>query len=134
MKTITEIKAKRSFAGPGMYGYDAEATVVDETGKEVYVHVNAYDSFRHYTVQKESIWDFMAGNVEVDTNDMEKMPFFGDPDFDEKLKELDGDEPDGNDTKRIEEYGRLSDAKGSEYYKVFEALNKSIALMEKGVE
>ena len=104
MKTINEIKAAKSFAGPGEWAIDAEATVFDtETGKELYVHVNDYDMFRHYTVSETSIYEFMTG---------------------------DGDDPGAVFT---EEYGKFSDAKGSEYYKVFDTLNKVITRLAKGL-
>ena len=59
---------------------------------------------RHYTVSKTSIYDFMTGNAE-DPNAI----------FDE-------------------EYSKLSDAKDSAYYKVFDTLNKVITRMEKGLK
>lgn len=105
MKTIMEIKAKRSFACPGLYGYDAEATVYDsDTGKDVYVHVNSYDSMRNYTVSETSIYDFMTG---------------------------DGEHPEAEFS---EEYERLSDAKKSEYGKVFDVLAKVVTRMESGID
>ena len=99
MKQITEVNAKRSFAGPGVYAFDAEATIWDsDTGDEVYVHVNLYDMFRHYTV----------GNASLMGDDIVE-------------------------TEYSEEYERMSDAKGSEYYKVFDMLNKVLTRMEKSM-
>ena len=59
---------------------------------------------RHYTVSKKSIYDFMTGKAE----DLKTV-------FDE-------------------EYSKLSDAKGSAYYKVFDTLNKVITRLEKGLK
>lgn len=134
MKTITEIKAKRSFAAPGEYAYDAEAIVTDESGKEVYVHVNAYDMFRHYTVKEESIWNFMTCDERDDADDAQEELFAGDPDFDEKLMAWDGKESSIDEPKFIESYTRLVDAKKSEYGKVFDVLAKVVTRMESGID
>ena len=100
---VYEIRGKKSLAEPGMYGYDAEARVEDQFGDGVFVHVNAYDMFRHYTVAKESIFDGMTGD-----GDMVETEF-------------------------IEEYEKMTDAKNSMYAKVFDTLNKVITRMEKGL-
>lgn len=100
---VYEIRGKSSYAGPGMRGYDAEARVEDQYGNAVYVHVNDYES-RHYTVSKTSIYDYMTGKSEEDPNAV----------YDE-------------------EYEKLSDAKGSKFYKVFDTLNKVITRMERGL-
>lgn len=59
---------------------------------------------RHYTVFKTSIYDFMTGKAE-DPNAVFE-----------------------------EEYSKLSDAKDSAYYKVFDTLNKVITRLEKGLK
>ena len=100
---VYEIRAKSSYAGPGMRGYDAEARVEDQYGNAVYVHVNDYE-IRHYTVSKTSIYDYMTGKAE------EPHAVFD------------------------EEYMKLSDAKESKYYKVFDTLTKVITRMEKGLK
>ena len=86
MKNIETINAARSFAGPGVYGYDAEAKVVDVTGGMVYVHVNVYDDFKHYTVSNESTFGAMTENGEID-DDFE-IPNCTDPDYDKKMEEF----------------------------------------------
>ena len=105
MLNVWEVRGKKSFAGPGTWGYDAEAKVVNEQDEEVFVHVNAYDMFRHYTVSKVSVYDFMT------TDDVEAP---------EKVEYL-------------EEYETVADAKGSLYWKVFELLNKVVTRMQKPV-
>ena len=101
---VCEIRGKMSYAGPGMWGYDAEARVEDHKGENrVYVHVNDYE-IRHYTVSKTSIYDYMTGKAE------EPHAVFD------------------------EEYMKLSDAKESKYYKVFDTLTKVITRMEKGLK
>lgn len=53
MMNITGIVAEREFAGPGVFGYEAEAKVYDpETDTTVYVHAGYYDGFRNYSVSK----------------------------------------------------------------------------------
>lgn len=104
MLNAWQIRGKKSFAGPGMYGYDAEAKVVNEADEEIFVHVNMYEMFRHYTVSKTSTYDFMTS---------------------------DADAPDG--IEYMEEYTKLADAKSSVYYKVFETLNKVITRMQKPI-
>ena len=100
---VYEIRSKSSFAGPGMRGYDAEARVEDLYGNDVYVHVNDYES-RHYTVSKTSVYDFMTGKTDEDPNVV----------FDE-------------------EYDKLSDAKESKFFRVFNTLDNVIDLMEEGL-
>ena len=104
MLNVWQIRGKKSFAGPGMWGYDAEAKVVDENDEEIFVHVNAYDMFHTYTVSKTSVYDFMTSDAEPP-----------------------------EEVKNLEEYGNLKEAKASKYYKVFEALNKVITRMQKPI-
>jgi len=101
---VVSVRGTRTFAGPGMYACDAEATVRTSDGTEVYVHANAYDMFKHYTVSKTSIYDFLTGN---------------------------GDDPNAV---FDEEYNRLADAKVSKYYKVIDMLAKVITRLERGIE
>ena len=68
---VYEVRSKASFAGPGVYGYDAEARVEDEYGGRVYVHVNDYCG-RHYTVTKKSMYDFMTGPSDADVPEKEE--------------------------------------------------------------
>ena len=53
---ICEIKAKKSFAGPGMWAWLAEARVEDENVNERYVTVHYYDG-ETYTVSEQSVYD-----------------------------------------------------------------------------
>ena len=53
---IYEIKAKKSFAGPGMWAWMAEARVEDENANERYVTVHFYDG-EIYTVSEKSVYD-----------------------------------------------------------------------------
>ena len=103
MKNVIEMRATRTLAGPGVYAYDAEAMVREhETQKEVWLHVNWYDGMKHYTVCEKSMWAFMV-NCEDDGE--------GFPEY-------------------LEEYEKLSDAKKSEYGKVFAELNRMLSLIE----
>lgn len=99
MKSVIEVNAEKSFAGPGEWAYDAEACVKAPEGDTVYVHVNMYDMFRHYVVSKVSMMEDIVDDSEF-----------------------------------IEQYERMSDAKESKYYKVFDALNKVITMMTKDIE
>lgn len=103
MKNVVEIKGKAVLSGPGMYGYAAEAVVYGEDNQAVYVQVNAFESFRSYTVADKSNWAYMVEST-------------GEPVEDFK-----------------EEYETLVDAKESEYYKVFETLSEVVTRMENGI-
>ena len=96
---IEEIKAKRIFAGPGMYAYVAEAEVFDDdTGDTVYVAVQEY-SGSEYTVSGKSVYAFLAGDGEAPADGF------------------------------IEEYTKADDAKKSGYWKVFDILRKNIKVL-----
>lgn len=136
MKNVVEIKAKRTDAAPGMYGYDAEAVVTMESGEVVYVGVNEYDMFKHYTVSKDSLFDKMT-DTEVDEGPER------DEAFDKWVESQfvgngDGSIPeasaDGYGSSDVVEYKSLADAKGTEYGKLFDLLNKTIAMMGTGIE
>lgn len=118
---VVSIVGKKSFAGPGMYGYDAEAeVVVDDV--TVYAAANYYDGYTHYTVSEKSI--FAEGK---DDGELE-VPFIGDPDYEEKAAKFAGESKDDY----LEYYTSMTDAKVSKYRKVFDTLRKIIALMVDG--
>lgn len=60
--SITELKAKKVMAGPGVFVYIAEAKVDDE-GHEVYVTVQYYDG-EEYSVAEQSVYGFFDGDGE----------------------------------------------------------------------
>lgn len=127
MMDVLEIRGRKSFAGPGVYGYDAEAKVIDG-GMEVYVGINYYDDMRHYTVSKESVYDGMTGELAGD--DGEEM-FAGDPNFLEKLDRYVEKHP-VKWPERVAEYTSAKDAMGSKYGKVYDTLWKMISRMMEG--
>ncbi|MDO5520826.1 MAG: hypothetical protein Q4G58_10085 [bacterium] len=59
---IIETRSKKTPAGPGLWGYDAEA-VVEDQGQVLYIHANYYMG-DHYTVSSESMFDYMTGETE----------------------------------------------------------------------
>ena len=120
---VVSIVGKKSFAAPGVYGYDAEAeVVVDDV--TVYVVANNYDGYTHYTVDGKSIFA-----EEEDDGEKLEVPFIGDPDYEEKAAKFLGEKS----TKEyIEYYTNMTDAKGSKYRKVFETLKKVIDRMIEG--
>ena len=62
---IIEIKAKKHFAGPGMWAWLAEALVEKDKGEAVYVTAHYYDG-EIYSVSKQSVYDyFVNGNDEA---------------------------------------------------------------------
>lgn len=129
MTEVIEIRGKKSFAGPGAYGYDAEAKVVDN-GQELYVSINVYDDFRHYTVSKESVFEAMSGTIE----ETEDEPLFaGDPDFLEKADKYLEEHKDIKGPEYIEYYESAGDAKASKYWKAFETLQKVVLRLMDGV-
>lgn len=96
---VSEIKAKRVFAGPGCYALVAEANVYDDdTGEEVFVTVQKYDG-SEYTVAKESVYAFLAENA---------------------------GEPAGE---FLEEYTGAKEAEQSAYARVFKALAKTLSAL-----
>lgn len=97
---VSELKAKRIFAGPGNYAYVAEAEVFDDaTGDTVFVAVQKYAGGYECTVSKESVYAFLAEN---------------------------SGEPAGE---FLEEYGSAQETKASEFAKVFDALRKAIGVL-----
>lgn len=155
MKQVVDIRTERTLAAPGVYAIDAEATVRDvETRELVYVNVNWYGDFKHYTVSKDSVVSFME-RVSADwyeqsslgglvPSEEEPPAFTGElpesfSDFlsgEDYLESHDGEEtePDEDFPKFIEEYSRLSDTKQSEYGRVFEVLNRLVSLMSEIIE
>lgn len=151
MKEIIAIRAKKTNACAGMYGLDAEATVLDTvTGETLYVSANWYDGEEHYVVATESLYDFMTGQDDEGDEDegdesdelwsqtyqtkdgfTTNNPFFLFAEgAEERLKELeDKFGPIEVVTPYKEEYGKLSEAKQSEYYKVFLHLSNALKLM-----
>lgn len=131
---VVEIRGKKSFAGPGVYGYDAEARVALEDGSELYVGVNEYDDFRHYTVSGKSVYDEMTGTGTVERDEKfeawvasQRVGYDG-PLVENPIAVDDGNAGDGF----LEEYGKLSETKDSKYHDVFVLLNKMVRMMEKG--
>lgn len=131
MKKVYRIRAARTFAGPGSWAGDAEAMVVLDDDSEVFVHVNDYAGMQHYTVSKESIFDELTGSDDSEPTGEENDEWIKDmvagKDF--EVPET-PDEP----SKFIEEYSKLSEAKESEYYKVFQFLKKSVNMVLSGIE
>lgn len=114
---VVSIVGKKSFAAPGVYGYDAEAeVVVDDV--TVYVVANNYDGYTHYTVSEKSIFA-----EEADDGEELEIPFIGDPDYEKKAAKFLGE---STEEEYIEYYTNMTDAKGSKYKKVFETLKKVI--------
>lgn len=107
MKGVYNIKAKSTFAGPGVYGYDAEATVKCEDGKELFVHVNDYAGMKHFTVSETSTYDMLTNNSV--SADGVSSPVY------------------------IEMYTKQSEAKASEYWSVFKVLKDCLNLISKGL-
>ena len=96
---VSEIKARRVFAGPGNCALVAEANVFDDdTGDEVFVTVQKYDG-SEYTVAKESVYAFLA------------------EDKGEPVEEF------------LEEYTSAAEAKKSAYAGVFESLKKALTAL-----
>ncbi len=95
---IIEIKARKIFACAGSWAWLAEALVTNEKGEDVYVAVHYYDG-ENYTVCRQSIYDYLAG---------------------------DGEEPA---CEFLEEYENSKDAKKSAYAKVFDKLRKVIDML-----
>ena len=96
---VSEIKARRVFAGPGNYAHVAEANVFDdETGDGVFVTVQKYDG-SEYTVANKCVYAFLAENS-------------GEP-----VEEF------------VEEYTSAAEAKKSAYAGVFEALKKTLSAL-----
>lgn len=60
---IQSMRAGRVLSCPGVYGYDAEAVMVND-GKELYAHVNQYNGMMNYTVSEKSIYDYMVNDAE----------------------------------------------------------------------
>lgn len=143
MKSITEIKGEKTFAGPGAWAYDAEAVVRDtETDSVMYVHVNEYDEFKCYAVSESSL---MCDDLTGDGTDAKEPDYFlkTQKELDELVEKVKKEGPpacvdkDGKpayESPYIEEYHKLSEAKESAYYKVFETLNKVIARLQKGLD
>ena len=55
--SITELKAKKVMAGPGLFVYIAEA-LVEEAERQVYVTVQYYDG-EEYSVSEKSVYAFL---------------------------------------------------------------------------
>lgn len=132
MKTVSEIRGMRTFAGPGVYGYDAEAAVRDEDGKTLYVYVNGYEGLRHYVVAEKSLYDEMTA-IPVVAGNEDMPPLITDPEFERKMTDWLGKWGEAGEDGYVEEYRRLSDARESAYYDVFLVLSRMIGLMEKGI-
>ena len=105
MKMIISMRGTRTFAGPGVYAIDAEAEVRVDSGETVYIHINDYDSFRHYTVSKTSIYDFMTGASDTDPEAV-----------------------------FTEEYTSLKETRNSEYAAVFKALSAMVSQIGKDAD
>ena len=105
MKMIISMRGTRTFAGPGVYAIDAEAEVRVDNGETVYVHINDYDGFRHYTVSKTSIYDFMTGESDTDPEAV-----------------------------FTEEYTSLKETKTSEYARAFKALSAMVSQIGKDAD
>ena len=62
--SVYEVRAKKTVAGPGLYGYDAEARVEDSAGERVFVHATVFSDVEEYTVAEKSAYEFMTGDGE----------------------------------------------------------------------
>lgn len=96
---VSEIKAKKVFAGPGQNAYVAESVVYDDdTGDAVYVTVQEYDGLE-LTVAEKSVYAFLA------------------EDSGEPVSEF------------LEEYETVRESRKSEYAGVFDKLRSVIAML-----
>lgn len=152
--TVCEVRGKRTMAAPGVYGYDAEARVICPDGTELYVSVNKYDEFKHYTVGKSSAYDVMAGKTSV--YDVMAGEGSGAPERDEAFEKwvasqfvgytgepvecpLEGDTVEvcggitPGESLYLEYYTKLSETKASAYHKVFKTLQEVINRLVDGV-
>lgn len=129
MKSIYEIKAKKTMAAPGAWAYEAEAKVTGpDTEEEVFVLVGEYDGFRNYQVNKAS-----AMNEET-AGEADDAAF--DEVFEQMRRWQKGEDVDfGTDGTEdpAEAYEKLSETKGSAYYPVFKVLDAVLKAMEKEI-
>lgn len=102
--TVSEIRGRRTFAGPGSWALTAEARVYDDAGNMWFVMINEYDMFRHYTVSAVSTYALMTGEDDEGPEDVED----------------------------VESYESLAETKSSQYAKVFDTLSKVITRLGKG--
>ena len=132
---VTSIIGRREMAAPGVYAYDAEAVVSKAGCDDVYVHVNEYDMFEHYVVSEKSLMDTEEADHEMTDAEKEELT----KEFSHMLEDFtncNGTDagPESNirsvSSEYIEEYTKLSQTKESEYYKVFQTLQKVVNLME----
>ena len=135
---VMEVRGKRTFAGPGMWAFDAEARVVDRDETELYVSVNVYDAFKHYKVSRTSTFDAECGGCPDDAEPDEEFEKWvaaqivgnkNDPALDGK-EGADLTVAEQADTDTIESYDRQTEAKASRFWKVFAVLDKVIDRME----
>ena len=133
--TVTSVVGRREMAAPGVYAYDAEAVVSKPDCADVYVHVHEYDMFKHYVVSEKSLMDTEEADHEMTDAEKEELT----KEFSRMLEDFTN--CNGNDagsesnitsfsSEYIEAYTKLAQAKGSEYYKVFQTLQKMINLMD----
>lgn len=96
---IIEIKAKKILAGPGT-SWIAEALVLDENNKELYVTVHYFDG-EYYTVSRQSVYVFFTDEEKTDST-----------------------------YEFLESYEEYEDAEKSAFRRVFMALRNAIEMLE----
>ena len=99
MKVI-EMKGQKVELGPGVHGYEAEATVTGPDGKNVFVHGESFDDSFNLTVTEESLYGTVAEGDDLDRVDC------------------------------LERYSGVGDTTKSKYHKVFLVIDQMIQLME----
>lgn len=100
---VTNLQGKITTGCNGVYGYDAEATVEEGGGGVRYAHANLYDGELTFTVSDTSVYAYLTGEGK--------------------------DDPHAVFTEEYEGIGEAQES-GSKYVKVFEVLDRMIALME----
>lgn len=100
---VSEVKGRIFEVGPGVSGSEAEATVVGQDGKDVFVAASCF----------ESCYDFGVYNRTV----------YGDENVDYVADE----------SCIIERYEDLASAKESAYYKALKLLKDTVDLLEAGI-
>ena len=101
---ILNIRANKTIAGPGEFGFDAEAFILDENNREHYVYANIFDEYVTYALSKTSVYDYMV--------------------------EDEGEEP----SEYEEQYESLEDAYDSKYFDLFVMLDKILYQLAQGPE
>ena len=135
MKSIYEVKAKKTMAAPGVWDYEAEAKVTGpDITEEKYVYVATDGENRTYRVNGKSIMEELSADAADGADD---------DGFSEALVKYAHGELSPEEIEKWgfgrpvnpydEEYDALSAAKESEYYPVFKALGDLLKAMAKEI-